>query len=70
MNWMNAYVRGLIIFLYFLVATVVVPDFVLKLDSVGSLSALLQDVIVLAIWGVGLIAGMYLLRRFQARGHI
>jgi hypothetical protein len=68
MSWLNAYVRGFLVFAYFLVATVVVPNIVLRLDAVGSASSVVQDLVVLAIWGTGLVAGMYLLRRFQAKG--
>ena len=70
MSWLNAYVRGLVIFAYFLIATVVVPNFVLRLNAVGSASAIVQDLIVLAIWGVALITGLFLLRQFQRRGII
>ena len=70
MNWMNAYVRGFLVFMYFLVMTVMVPNFVLRLGTVGNASAFIQDVVVLAVWGTGLIAGLYLLRRFQAKGLI
>lgn len=70
MSWINAYARGLLIFLYFLVATVLIPNFVLRLDAVGSASTLVQDVLVLAIWGGGLVAGLYLLWRFQRQGLI
>lgn len=70
MNWMNAYVRGFVVFVYFLVMTVMVPNFVLRLGSVGNSSAFVQDVVVLVVWGAGLVAGLYLLRRFQAKGII
>lgn len=68
MNWMNAYLRGFLVFLYFLVATVVLPNFILRLDPIGSASDVVQDTVVLVVWGVGLVAGIYLLRRFQAKG--
>lgn len=68
MNWPNAYVRGFLIFLYFLVATVILPNVILRLDAVGGASDLVQDAVVLVVWGTGLVAGIYLLRRFQVRG--
>ena len=68
MSWMNAYLRGLVVFVYFFAATVLLPNVVLRLESVGSMSSFLQDAIVLVIWGAGLVAGMYLLRRFQTKG--
>lgn len=70
MSWVNAYIRGLLIFLYFFVATVYVPNFVLRLDFVGDASPFVQDSIVLVIWGGALVAGLYLLRRFQRQGLI
>jgi hypothetical protein len=70
MNWLNAYVRGFLVFSYFLVATVMIPNYVLKMDAIGSASTVVQDLVVLGIWGAGLVVGMYLLRRFQANGTI
>ena len=70
MTWMNAYLRGLLIFAYFLVATVIVPNFVVRLDQIGRASAFVRDIVVLGVWGVGLVAGLYLLRRFQRSGLI
>jgi len=69
-SWRNAYVRGLLVFVYFVIATVIVPDFVVRLDSVAGASTIVSDVVVLAVWGVGLVAGLYLLRRFQRTGLI
>jgi len=70
MSWMMAYVRGLLIFLYFLLATVIIPNLVVRLGVVGRASAALRDIVVLAVWGTGLTAGLYLLRRFQRQGII
>ena len=70
MSWINAYLRGFIVFAYFLIATVIIPNLVLRLDAVGSASSFAQDLLVLAIWGTGLVAGIYLLRRFQRQGLI
>jgi len=70
MNWLNAYLRGFLIFVYFLVATVIVPNYVLKMDAMGRASAVVQDLVILAIWGAALVAGIFMLRRFQAKGII
>jgi len=70
MSWINAYGRGLLIFLYFVVATVWLPNFVVRLAPVASASSLVSDSLVLAVWGVGLGAGLWLLRFAQRRGHI
>jgi hypothetical protein len=70
MSWSNAWVRGLLVFLYFVVATVVVPNFVARLGFVQDASRMLSDLIVTAVWGGGLLAGLWLLRRLQAGGVI
>lgn len=70
MGWLNAYVRGFLIFAYFLVATVIVPNYVVRLDQIGRASAVVRDIVVLGVWGVGLLVGLYLLRRFQRTGLI
>ena len=68
MTWLNAYLRGVAVFAYFLVATVIVPNIVLRLDAIGNASTVVQDLVVLAIWGAGFVVGVVLLRRFQTRG--
>ncbi len=70
MSWINAYVRGLLIVAYFVVATVIVPNMVLQLEAVVSASDVARDLLVLAVWGTGLVAGLWLLRRLQRRGAI
>ncbi len=70
MSWINAYVRGLLIVAYFVVGTVIVPNFVLRLDVVLSASDVIRDLLVLAVWGTGLLAGLWLLRMLQRRGAI
>ena len=70
MSWINAYVRGLLIVAYFVVATVILPNAVLRLDPVLSASDVIRDLLVLAVWGAGLVAGLWLLRRLQRRGAI
>ena len=70
MTWMNAYLRGLLIFAYFVVATVIIPNIVVRLDVITGASSVVQDLVVLGVWGAGLVAGLYLLRRFQRTGLI
>ena len=70
MSWINAYVRGLLIVAYFVVATVILPNAVLRLDPVLSASDVIRDLLVLAVWSAGLVAGLWLLRRLQRRGAI
>jgi len=70
MTWVNAYVRGLLIFVYFVVATVIVPDIVVRLDVITGASSVVQDLVVPGVWAAGLVGGLYLLRRFQRTGLI
>lgn len=70
MTWMNASLRAFVIFVYFVVATVWLPNFVVRLGSVASASSFVKDSVVLAVWGVGLGAGLWLLRSAQRRGII
>lgn len=68
MTWMHAWLRGLAFFVYIVVATVWLPDFVAKLDSVAGASAFVRDLVVLTVWGTGLVAGLWLLRFGQRKG--
>ena len=70
MSCINAFVRGLLIVAYFVVATIIVPNAVLRLDSVSAASNVVRDMVVLAVWGVGLAGGLWVLRRAQRRGLI
>jgi hypothetical protein len=70
MKWQVAAVRGAIIFLYFVVATVWLPHRVLLLGFVESGSSFVRDLIVLVVWGVALGGGMYALRVGQRKGLI
>jgi hypothetical protein len=70
MPWANAIGRGVLIVLYFVIATVWLPDYVLTLGAVAEASQTLRDLLLLGVWGVALVAGMYLLRWAQRRGLI
>ncbi len=70
MSWINAYLRGLLIVAYFVVATVIVPNAVLRFDSVLSASNLVRDLLVLAVWVAGFVVGLWLLRFLQRKGAI
>ncbi len=70
MTWVNAYLRGLLIFVYFVVATVIVPDIVVRLDVITGAPSVVQDLVVPGVWAAGLVGGLYLLRRFQRTGLI
>ncbi|OFW64842.1 MAG: hypothetical protein A2135_03405 [Actinobacteria bacterium RBG_16_67_15] len=68
MSWISAWLRALAFVAYFVIATVWLPDFVAKLDSVAGAAAMVRDLIVLAVWGAGLIGAFVLLRLGQRKG--
>ena len=70
MTWWSAAVRSLVIFGYFVVFTVWLPDFVLQLGAVSSASRTVQDLLALTFWGVPLVGGVWALRNLQRRGLI
>ena len=67
MSWLSATVRGLIIFFYFVFATVWLPDLVLTLGVVADSSRFVRDLVGLTVWGIGLGAGLWMLRSFQGK---
>jgi len=70
MTWSGAWLRGLVIFAYFVLATVWVPHLVLGLGFVADLTEFWRDLIGLLVWGTALTAGMWSLRIAQRRGLI
>ena len=70
MSWTTAAVRGLLVFVYFAVATVWLPHRVLLLGFMEDASSNVRDLILVIVWGGTLGAGMYLLRAAQRRGLI
>lgn len=70
MTWMSASLRAGAIFLYIVVFTVIIPDVVIGLDPIATASNVVRDAVVLAVWGAGFVGGVWLLRRYQARGLI
>jgi hypothetical protein len=70
MSWTTASLRALAIFVYFVVATVVVPDVVIGLGPIAEASNFVRDAVTLGVWGAGLVVGLWLLRRLQARNLI
>ena len=67
MSWLTASLRAGAIFLYFVVFTVVVPDVVIGLDAIATASDIVRDAVVLTIWTIGFVGGVWGLRRLQAR---
>ena len=68
MTWTGAWLRAFAILIYFFVATVWLPDFVLGLGPVTDASEFLRDLVLLAVWGGAFAGGLVVLRRGQKRG--
>ena len=67
MTWTAAALRGLLIFVYFVVATVWLPNRVLRLGFIADANSFVEDLVVLIVWGAALVGGMYALRTAQRR---
>ena len=70
MTWTRAYGLGIGITLYFVIATIWLPSFVLKLGFVAGAPAILRDTIGAGVWFVFLAVGLLGLRLAQRRGLI
>ena len=70
MTWFKALVRGFAIVLYFIVATVWLPNTILETSLIAESSWFVRDTVVMTTWGIALIGGMYGLRQAQTRGII
>ncbi len=70
MTWMSAAGKGTLIFVYFVITTVWLPDFILNLDAIADASSSVRDIVVLAVWGGALGFGVWFLRRSQRQGLI
>ena len=64
-TWTRAYVLGIGIAVYFLVATVWLPSFVLKLSFVASAPSVVRDLVGAGVWFLFLAAGLVGLRLAQ-----
>jgi hypothetical protein len=69
-SWATASIKGVLVFLYFVVATVYVPDLVLGLGFVADSSAFVRDLVALGVWGIFFATGLWMLRVAQRRGLI
>lgn len=64
-SWVRAYLTGLVIAVYFLVTTVWLPSYVLRLDRVAGAEPILRDLIGSGVWLVFLAFGLWALWRAQ-----
>ena len=70
MTWTRAYGLGIGITLYFVIATIWLPSYVLKLGFVAGAPAVIRDTIGAGVWFVFLAVGFVGLRLAQRRGLI
>ena len=70
MTWTSASLKAAAIVLYFIVATVWLPDFILHLEFVKTASDFVGDLVISAVWGAALVGGIWALRIAQRRGMI
>jgi len=64
-TWTRAYGLGIGIALYFIVATIWLPSFVLRMSVVASAPSTLRDIIGAGVWFVFLAVGLIALRLAQ-----
>ena len=67
MRWSQAAWRILAVVLYFVLATALLPDQVMALGFVVDAPRIVQELILTAVWGLALAAGLYGLRVAQRR---
>lgn len=68
MTWIQALLRGVLVVVYFAVATVWLPSWLLGLDPVASSARALADLVAAASWAVFLTLGIVGLLWGQRRG--
>jgi uncharacterized membrane protein YkvA (DUF1232 family) len=69
-TWTTASIKAAAIVIYFVLATVWLPDFVLGLGFIQDSSDLVIDLVVSAVWGAALLGGIWALRIGQRKGLI
>ena len=66
-SWTRAWTIAAAIFVYFVVFTLWLPSWLLKLDAIASANPLVRDAIGTGSWVLGLVAGIAGLRIAQSR---
>lgn len=70
MTWLGASARGAIIVVYLIVATVLVPNGLLRMGAIAEAPSIVQDLVPLTVWTIGLFGGLYGMRVAQRKGLI
>lgn len=64
-DWPRAWLKAIVIFLFFTVATVILPSFLMEWGPVSRSDRIIQDLIGSGVWFVALVLGLWGLRRGQ-----
>ncbi len=68
--WLDVWLKTAAIVVIIVLATVVIPDWILQLQAVGDLDRTLQDLIAVASWGIGFLACLVALWYFHRESRI
>jgi hypothetical protein len=69
-SWPRAAGKAVLIFAYFVIATVWLPSRLLGVSFISSAPAAVRDLVGSGVWFGFLVAGMWTLRNLQAKGWI
>jgi hypothetical protein len=69
-TWLSAAARSLIIVVYLILATVWLPDMILKTQVLLDSPVIVRDLVPVLVWSVGLAGGLVGMRVAQRRGLI
>jgi len=69
-TWARAWWLAIIVFLYFAIGTVWLPDYVINEPTLKSMPGLLKDLAAAGAWFIALAVGIYSLRVLQKRGRV
>ena len=69
-TWATAWWLGIVVFLYFAIATVWLPDYVINEPTLKSMPDLVKDLAASGAWFVALAVGIFSLRLLQKKGRI
>jgi membrane protein DedA with SNARE-associated domain len=69
-RWFRALGKSLVIFAYFVFATVWFPSWILGVTAVAAAPAVIHDLVGATAWLVPFVSGLWILRRLQAAGRI
>lgn len=69
-TWARAWWLAIIVFLYFAIGTVWLPDYVINEPTLKGMPELLKDLAAASAWFIALAVGIYSLRVLQKRGRV